>query len=74
MMSRKGGDYHMLQVRERNDDLYDYLDDWENEPTPCYTKENIHLYYEGFEKFSKECDKNEELQKKIQEIFEKFGY
>lgn len=62
-----------IRKNKSNDELYDYLDNWENEPTPFYTKENIHLYHEGFEKFCKECDENEELQKAIQEIFKKFG-
>ena len=55
----------MSQTNERNDDLYDYLDDWENEPTPFYTLETVHLYHKEIEEFEKLVDSNEELKKFI---------
>ena len=51
-----------MQKEKLNHELYDYLDDWENEPTPFYTKETIHLYYKELDEFDKLCDSNKELE------------
>lgn len=64
----------MSQINERNDDLYDYLDDWENEPTPFYTLETVHLYHKEIEEFEKLVDSNEELKEWTENLFKSLGF
>lgn len=59
---------------DRNDELYDILDDWENEPTPFYTLETVHLYHRELEEFEKLCESNKELEEYTKELFKKLGF
>lgn len=59
---------------DRNDELYDILDDWENEPTPFYTLETVHLYHKELEEFEKLCESNKELEEYTKELFRKLGF
>lgn len=59
---------------DRNDELYDILDDWENEPTPFYTLETVHLYHKELEEFEKLCESNKELEEYTKELFKKLGF
>lgn len=63
-----------MQKEKLNHELYDYLDDWENEPTPFYTKETIHLYYKELDEFDKLCDSNKELEEYTEKLFKDLGY
>lgn len=59
---------------DRNDELYDILEDWENEPTPFYTLETVHLYHKELEEFEKLCESNKELEEYTKELFKKLGF
>ena len=63
-----------MQKEKLNHELYDYLDDWENEPTPFYTKETIHLYHKELDEFDKRCDSNKELEEYTKKLFKDLGF
>lgn len=63
----------MLQEK-LNHELYDILDDWENDPTPFYTLETVHLYHKEIEEFQKRVDADEELKEYTENLFKSLGY
>ena len=63
-----------MQKEKLNHELYDYLDDWENEPTPFYTKETIHLYHKELDEFDKLCDSNKELEEYTKKLVKDLGF
>ena len=63
-----------MQKEKLNHELYDYLDDWENEPTPFYTKETIHLYHKELDEFDKLCDSNKELEEYTKKLFKDLAF
>lgn len=63
-----------MKKEKLNHELYDYLDDWENEPTPFYTKETIHLYHKELDEFDKLCDSNKELEEYTKKLFKDLGF
>ena len=54
--------------------LYDILDDWENDSTPFYTLETVHLYYKELDEFDKLCDSNKELEEYTKKLFKELGF
>lgn len=63
----------MLQEK-LNHELYDILDDWENDSTPFYTLETVHLYHKEIEEFRKRVDADEELKEYTENLFKSLGY
>ncbi len=63
----------MLQEK-LNHELYDILDDWENDSTPFYTLETVHLYHKGIEELRKRVDADEELKEYTENLFKSLGY
>lgn len=63
-----------LNQEKLDHELYDYFDDWENEPTPFYTLETVHLYHKEIEEFQKRVDADEELKEYTENLFKSLGY
>lgn len=63
---------HMLKEK-LNHDLYEYLDDWENDSTPFYTLETVHLYHKENEEFQKLIEADEELKEYTENLFNHLG-
>lgn len=63
-----------LNQEKLDHELYDILDDWENDSTPFYTKETIHLYYKELDEFDKLCDSNKELEEYTKKLFKDLGF
>lgn len=63
-----------LNQEKLDHELYDILDDWENDSTPFYTLETIHLYYKELDEFDKLCDSNKELEEYTKKLFKDLGF
>ena len=63
-----------LNQEKLDHELYDILDDWENDSTPFYTLETVHLYHKEIEEFRKRVDADEELKEYTENLFKSLGY
>ncbi|WP_127068560.1 hypothetical protein [Veillonella sp. 3891] len=63
-----------LNQEKLDHELYDILDDWENDSTPFYTLETVHLYYKELDEFDKLCDSNKELEEYTKKLFKELGF
>lgn len=67
-------DLKNTEKNDRNDELYDILDDWENDSTSFYTLETVHLYHKELEEFEKLCESNKELEEYTKKLFKELGF
>lgn len=67
-------DLKNTEKNDWNDELYDILDDWENDSTPFYTLETVHLYHKELDEFDKLCDSNKELELFTKKLFKELGF
>ena len=63
-----------MSKEKLNHELYDILDDWENDSTPFYTLETVHLYHKELEEFEKLCDSNKKLEEYTKKLFKDLGF
>lgn len=63
-----------LNQEKLDHELYDILDDWENDTTPFYTLETVHLYHKELDEFDKLCDSNKELEEYTKKLFKELGF